>query len=751
MQRPRFNKLLLLFTFLIFTIKLNSLHIIGGEITYRCLGGDRYEMELRVYRDCDTGGANFDSTDEALEGTVTIYNGQNLFIRTISLDAPIISDIEPDLDNPCLLIPANVCVQQGIYKFIVDLPNSPESYHISYQRCCRNPTIANISTPGDQGATYTMEITPTSQDSCNSSPIFNDFPPIVICSGEPFNFDHSATDPDGDSLAYKTFIPFHGGGKEGLDGGDFQDSRNGLAPNPELPPPYQRVSFINGFNQDFPFSTNPIFNLDENTGELTFTPTVNGQYVVGILVEEYRNGELLSVVRRDFQFNVTTCEPLVRADIEKDLSAQVDASVVSINSCGINTIPFINQSVERRNIVEHYWEFDLKSDGVQEFTSWDVTVTFPDTGRYDGRLVINPGLSCGDTAEIDVNIFPGLEAGFDFENEICEVVSIDFTDTSTVDDPRGVQQYQWSFGDGLTSNLPNPSIDYTSPGTKPINLKITDANGCMDEANASFDYFPIDPTLIPTFSKIDSCSPVSIVFEGLDDFYTDEYTFNWNFDDGNTSNEIMPTYVYESPGLYTPTVNIVSKTNCQQNINLSNEVKVIANAIASFNTSNTEVSNINPFSTFTNTSQFENGIEWSIYDETFFSEMVTYEFIDTGLTTIQLIAFHDSGCSDTAFIDLTVQPEVRIFYPNAFVPNETSLNNNFRPTGFFEYMTEYKLTIFNRWGQSIFETTDPDEGWNGRFHNEGDLLPLGVYIYVAEYVDAFDKPFKVTGYATLIK
>ena len=65
-----------------------------------------------------------------------------------------------------VLIPPDVCVQEGLYIFKlsdygINLPDlTDESYHVTYQRCCRNETISNILVPDDSGATYTIEITP---------------------------------------------------------------------------------------------------------------------------------------------------------------------------------------------------------------------------------------------------------------------------------------------------------------------------------------------------------------------------------------------------------------------------------------------------------------------------------------------------------------------------------------------------------------------------------------------------------------
>ena len=277
---------------------------------------------MKIYRDCAGSGAIFDSSPGAFTiGTVTVYeDGSNLPFDldpdpnvvsngVINLNAPIITNIPADVSNPCLIIPDDVCVEEGIYQFIITLPNNPKSYHIVYQRCCRNNSISNIINPGETGATYTLELKPEAQQTSagcvNDSPTFNNFPPIIICANEPINFDHSASDGDGDQLVYKFCSPKVGGGTDGSTGVGNANDFTGVAPNPDSPPPFQNVTFVNPpYGPLIPMAGDPQVTIDPTTGLITGVPTALGQFVVGVCVEEYRNGVLLSVVKRDFQFNV---------------------------------------------------------------------------------------------------------------------------------------------------------------------------------------------------------------------------------------------------------------------------------------------------------------------------------------------------------------------------------------------------------------------------------------------------------------
>ena len=289
-------------------------HLVGGEMTYTCLGNGDYEIQLLVYRDCLGGGGNFDP-----EASIAIYQcgatidcdllrqGSQGLVFTAPLGAVT---LENQPDATCLL--PQVCIEQGVYKFRLSdydffLPQVNNSYHVVYQRCCRNETITNIISPNETGNTYTVEITPEAQLSCNTSPQFNSFPPAIICANEPFSFEHAANDAEGDNLVYAFTAPLLGGGLDLSSEG--RPTCSGITPAPPCPPPYNEVSFIGGnFDGAHPFGSS--LQIDPSTGVISGTPTIQGHYLASISVSEYRNGNLLSTTQREFQITVANCEQL---------------------------------------------------------------------------------------------------------------------------------------------------------------------------------------------------------------------------------------------------------------------------------------------------------------------------------------------------------------------------------------------------------------------------------------------------------
>jgi hypothetical protein len=253
-------------------------------------------------------------------------------------------------------------VEQAIFIYDVTLPPIAGGYTLVYQRCCRNASINNVFDPANTGATYLGTIPDAAFAECNSSPQFNNFPPTVICVNEGLVFDHSATDVDGDSLVYMLCAPYLGA-----------DASNPY-PAPPGPPPYNFVTFVSPYTATDPMGGSPPMAIDPATGILTVTPTSLGQYVVGVCVSEYRDGVLLSEHKRDFQFNVTTCQPSVIA-----------STPGVINQCSSNTITFVNNSIGG---TFYHWDFGTgnSADTSNEFSP---TFTFPDTGIYTVTLYVN--------------------------------------------------------------------------------------------------------------------------------------------------------------------------------------------------------------------------------------------------------------------------------------------------------------------------------------------------------------------------
>ncbi len=730
---------------------LQAAHIIGGEITYTCLGNDTYRFTMKIYRDCAGGGAQFDSApnSNSLPGTVTVFHGTSIY-TIITLQAPVVTSIQPEISNPCLVVPPGICVEEGVYTFTLTLPKSNQSYTVSYQRCCRNNTITNIVDPGNVGATYTIELTPEAQQVCNSSPSFNNFPPIVICAGEDIDFDFSATDPDGDQLVYEFCAPFKGGGPNT----GQPTLPTGVAPDPDLPPPYIPVNFISPpYTPLNPMGGDPQVTIDPNTGLITGVPTTLGQFVVGVCVSEYRNGELLSVLRRDFQFNVTTCDPTVVADIAEDTTVVKQGRTFSVvNACGATQVTIDNTSYQQQYIENVYWEFFI--DGAwQTINQWDATVSLPGIGSYDGQLILNPNTDCGDTAYVQINVFPSIEADFTYDYDTCMAGPVQFTDLSSSDaGPGSIVQWQWQFGDGGGSTARHPSYTYPEPGYHDVSLTVTDTNSCSATTTRTISYFPVPRTLIVSPTTFNGCQPAEIFFDNLSSPINEEYDIWWEFGDGGTSTEISPVYVYQDTGVFTISLSVVSPLGCETDTVFYDWIRVRPSPTADFTYSPTIVSRFEPTVTFTDQSRDAVKWEWFFPDGTVATlPDVVHTFPDTGMQEVMLVVTHLSGCTDTARAFIDVIPDIRFFLPNAFSPNYDGVNDFFRGAGVLDGVQDFHLSIWNRWGELIFETTDPTESWNGRKQNTGAEAPPGIYVVVATMRSPRGEQLEFRGFVTLVR
>lgn len=291
--------------FLIATfVSLNTFatHIVGGEVYYDSLGNDQYEVTFEVYRDCSPGTAGYDNP---LHYTVFYSNGT--FYGEYFIPLPQPDTLPLVYDDPCVTPPDDVCIEKAVYKDTITLPMTVDGYYITYQRCCWSNSILNIQNPGSWGITITTTVPGTSLISQhNNCARFNEYPPIALCSNNTLVFDHSASDPDGDSLAYSICTPLT------INTAD-PGSPN---PTPDNPAPYAGIPWEAGFSLGQPFGAGAFADIDPVTGIMTITPSQTGTYVMAICVEEWRNGVLINTKSRTFGYNVLLCEEEVPVQVD---------------------------------------------------------------------------------------------------------------------------------------------------------------------------------------------------------------------------------------------------------------------------------------------------------------------------------------------------------------------------------------------------------------------------------------------------
>ncbi len=741
---------LAVFAGLLFSLPIFGRHIIGGVINYEYKGNGKYFFTMRIYRDCKGGGAPFDGEPGDKGAIIGVFReiGGNYQAIT-QFEEPLKSKkpVEPPF-YPCMAVPPDVCVEEGIYEWEFTIPDFPSkaAYHFVYQRCCRNNTITNIVNPQNSGATYEIVITPEAMSGESSSPVFKNFPPTVVCANAPFVFDHAAIDKDGDSLYYRFCSPLYGGGPN--TGAFVTDCKIGARPDPLCPPPYDTVVFRQNFSSRYPLGSG-VMTINGKTGILTGQVKQLGQYVVGICVEEYRKGKLLSKVFRDFQFNIALCNVFVDANIASDTLV---GKTLVINSCGSAKVTFDNRSIDKSRISGYLWEFNILGQ-TQVSKELNPTIVFPGLGKYTGRLVANPGLKpCTDTADFEVNIFPGIEANFNYAYDTCVAGPVKFTDLSTTGSGQ-MSIWNWEFRDGGKSAVRNPEYRYKNPGEYNVRLTVKDINGCKASTTRIIRYYPVPSLVIVEPDTSQGCQPLRIKFNNLSTPIDNTYLFDWDFGDGMRSGDMSPTHIYADVGTYTVKLNLTSPLGCKTNAVFPALINVKGSPVADFAYTPEKLSNFERTATFTDKSI--NAYRWSwqfgMNEGGSTARDPVYTFRDTGVQEIKLIVTHPSGCTDTISKLLDVEPLLTYFLPNAFTPNFDGLNDEFKGKGNMFGMSDFTMTIWNRWGERVFETRDPNEAWNGRIDNTGSMAIDGVYVYHVTFTGPRNKPYSFKGFATLIK
>ena len=453
---------------------VHASHMIGGDVTYKCFGGNNFEITITLYQDCLYGEPVAIQQDNPAQYAIYTSGELPSLFTSGSVNAFSTETVPPNFSNACINNFPNTCMRKQVFKFTVNLPPSSVGYDIVYQRCCRNAAINNIANPGNVGVTYSAQIPPFAAGECpNNSAVFKSMPPQIICALNPFVYDFSATDSDGDSLSYRLCAAHPGG----------------MATNPApsgsaiSPPPHPSVPYLPPYSATMPMSGAPALQINAVTGLMTGTPITIGRFVVTVCVSEWRNGVIINTSSRDVQFVVTNCSKAVVANIP-ELADEPNTFTVE---CKGKTVQFVNNSTGG---FSYLWDFGV---GGATSTDFAPTFTYPDTGTYVVSLSVNAGSTCPDSISRLVKIYPDYAADFVWEGKLCPGEPIQFFDSSRAT-YKPIVSWNWDFGDGNTSNVQNPVHIYGKPGgEKQVTLISRSKLGCRDTITRTLPMQYFDP------------------------------------------------------------------------------------------------------------------------------------------------------------------------------------------------------------------------------------------------------------------
>ena len=277
-------------------------------------------------------------------------------------------------------------------------------------------------------------------------------------------------------------------------------------------------------------------------------------------------------------------------------------------------------------------------------------------------------------------------------------------------------------------------------------------NGCSsDTISAQITVNPLPVSTINA-SVGQGCVPLEVVFNPDNTTY-DSYT--WQSNNQNIGTAVPLTYEFFSAGTYNITLT-TTLNGCNSTSTLANPILVEAYPIASFEPSSAVFMEQNQGLSFWNNSSAAQSYFWDFGDGATSEEFAPYHLFNNDVNEqlmVTLIASSSLGCNDTATYTIAFDPGLVYYIPNTFTPDGDQENQTFTPI--FTYGIDpnnYSLEIYNRWGQLIFESQNPEVGWDGTYSTQGHQCQNGTYTYkITVKVSALDDKRVIVGHVNLIR
>lgn len=249
-------------------------------------------------------------------------------------------------------------------------------------------------------------------------------------------------------------------------------------------------------------------------------------------------------------------------------------------------------------------------------------------------------------------------------------------------------------------------------------------------------YFPtpIQPVLTP--DKLESCIPGEFTFTNTSTNGSEISTMYVVFSEGTTAmlNGTDPiTVIFDDPTTYSVDMTVTSVYGCVYTNSIQNIVEVLPDPVADFTFS------ANPATIFETSILMQDRSsfdvvqwEWSSPGSTpsySYSENPNFMFPEgeVGQYPVTLMVTTDNGCTDTVTYIMNIVPAILFYAPNTFTPDDDEFNQSWE---FFVSgidIFDFELTIFNRWGEIIWETKDPSAKWDGTWN--GKRIQEGTYVW----------------------
>jgi gliding motility-associated-like protein len=233
-------------------------------------------------------------------------------------------------------------------------------------------------------------------------------------------------------------------------------------------------------------------------------------------------------------------------------------------------------------------------------------------------------------------------------------------------------------------------------------------------------------------------------------------SFEWDFGNGNTSTLQNPTVIFDNPGCFTITLTVSSANGCSVSSIQDSMICAVVGPTADFYSSTNVIDYYTgELQLFDDSEGSVVGYEWSFGDTSpntteenpvhYFPSAIANSYL------VSLVVTDTNGCTDSIDQIFELIEDFNIYVPNTITINGDELNEVFLPIfSNVDLIGDYQLQIFNRWGQLVWSTTEPAEGWDGRYKGNKSVQQ-GTYTWKLKYTNNLMVTRTLAGHVTILR
>jgi gliding motility-associated-like protein len=656
--------------------------------------------------------------------------------------------------------------------------DDPAGYYMVWERCCRNNDIDNIQNPKGAGMVFYVEFPPLIRNGkpfVNSTPVFQQLNGEYVCRNEIFEINYDAVDLDGDVLKYSMVTPYNGFTDYNYPNAPAQGSSN-----------YPVITWVNGSDIDKQIPGNPPLSVHPDKGVLNVRASNLGLHVISVLCEEYRNGERIGAVRRDFQFLVVDCANNVPAAHTISLASQ--PTITEVTFCEGTEVEL------KGNNPKTDWNYQWQRNGDNIAGATSTTLITKEEGEYvvvaSFKNVCGKTKTASNTIKIKVTK-ERTKLQYKGKPLVCGIGQPFQIKVL----PYGTSAYSWFFNGDLMTTEKNQILNVVKEGAYFAIVKNLDTD-CVSKSDTVYvDIVKNQPTVsLSNASQIvNRCEGDSVLLNATN---TKDFIYEWKKDNQRFDSTLRASKYVKTSGVYT--VSITDSNKCVANastvsitfykkplmlldsippICFSDKLTPISitvspkNGVLSGNgikglTFDPLVAGLGRHTityTYKGTVECQNatmkkvievdksphtnlikdfwvfrGTDYKLNSEAMDATIFRWSpplYLDNPTaanpttrpekTTLYILTTtNEWGCKNT---DSTyVQVIQEIILPNIFTPNNDS-DNDVWELNVFDVFKDLEVSIYNRWGELVFFSTGYKEPFDGMY--KGEKLPTGSYVY----------------------